>query len=83
MLIRVMYRDGTYDIVKDIVLDKLIQTEKILKFYRSGHWATMGREPVRGMGGSGTGYRRRSYDSKWDARTLHYSPGNSGTTVSK
>jgi hypothetical protein len=63
MLIRVMYRDGTYDIVKDIVLDKLIQTEKILKFYRSGHWATMGREPVRGMGGSGTGYRRRSYDN--------------------
>ncbi len=63
MLIRVMYRDGSYDIVKDNILDRLIQNEKILKFYRSGHWAVVGREPVRGMGGSGTGYRRRRYDN--------------------
>jgi hypothetical protein len=63
MLVRVMYRDGTYDIVKDIVLDRLIQTKEILKLYRSGHWAIIGRDPVRGMGGSGTGYRRRHRDS--------------------
>jgi hypothetical protein len=63
MLIGVMYKDGTYDLVKDIVLDKLINTEKILKFFRSGHWVVIGHEPVRGMGGSGTGYRRRQYDN--------------------
>ncbi len=63
MLIRVMYRDGTYDLVKDIVLDKLVQSEMILKFYRSGRWAVVGRDPVRGMGGSGTGYRRRRYEN--------------------
>jgi len=63
MLIGVMYRDGTYDIVKDIALDNLVNSEKILKFYRSGHWVIIGREPVRGMGGSGIGYRRRKYDT--------------------
>ncbi len=63
MLIRVMYRDGSYDIVKDNILEKLIHSEKILKFYRSGQWALVGRDPVRGMGGSGTGYRRRKYDN--------------------
>ena len=63
MLIRVMYRDGKYDMVKDIVLDNLIHSEKILKLYRSGHWAFIGSDPIRGMGGSGTGYRRRKYDN--------------------
>ena len=63
MLIRVMYRDGKYDMVKDIVLDNLIHSEKILKLYRSGHWAVIGSDPIRGMGGSGTGYRRRKYDN--------------------
>jgi len=63
MLIRVMYKDGTYGLVKDLVLDKLIHTEKIMQFYRSGHWVFIGREPVRGMGGTGTGYRRRQYDA--------------------
>jgi len=63
MLIRVMYKDGTYDMAKEVILDKLIQSETILKFYRSGQWAVIGRDPVRGMGGSGTGYRRRKYDN--------------------
>jgi hypothetical protein len=63
MLVRVMYRDGTYDMVKDLLLDRLVHTEKILKIYRSGHWAIIGRDPVRGMGGRGTGYRRRRYDN--------------------
>ena len=63
MLIRVMYRDGKYDMVKDIVLDNLIHSEKILKLYLSGHWAVIGSGPIRGMGGIGTGYRRRKYDN--------------------
>ncbi len=64
MLIRVMYKDNTYDMVKDIILDDLVQSDKILKFYRSGHWAVVGSDPVRGMGGSGKGYRRRKYDTR-------------------
>ncbi len=63
MFIGVMYRDGKYDVVKDFALDKLIHSEKILKFYRSGHWVIIGRDPVRGMGGSGTGYKRRKYET--------------------
>lgn len=63
MLIRVMYRDNTYDMVKDIILDDLVQSDKILKFYRSGHWAVIGSDRVRGMGGSATGYRRRKYEA--------------------
>ena len=67
MLIGVMYRDGTYDIVKDIALDNLVNSEKILKFYRAGHWAVIGSDPVRGMGGSDTGYRRRRYETRMNA----------------
>ena len=60
MLIRVMYMDNTYDMVKDIVLNDLVQSEKILKFYRAGHWAVIGSDPIRGMGGKGTGVLRKS-----------------------
>jgi hypothetical protein len=63
MLIRVVYKDGTYDMVKEIILDKLVQSNRILKFYRSGNWAVIGNDPIRGIGGSSTGYRRRQYDS--------------------
>jgi len=62
MIIRVMYKSGNYDLVKDILLDQLINSNKVLKFYRSGQWAIIGRDPVRGMGGSMSGYRRRKYD---------------------
>ena len=62
MRIPVMYRDGSYGVEKDISLDKLVRSERILKFCRSGRWVVIGREPVRGMGGCGTGYRRRKYD---------------------
>ena len=64
MLIRVMYRDNTYDMVKDIVLDDLVQSKKILKFYRAGRWAVIGSDPIRGMGGNDTGYRRRRYETR-------------------
>ena len=62
MHIRVMYNDGEYGMIKDILLDKLIKSGKIIKFYRSGGWAVIGRDPVRGMGGREGGYRRRIYD---------------------
>ncbi len=62
MFIRIMYKNGNYDLVKDIILDQLISTSKVLKFYRSGRWATVGKDPVRGMGENDDGHRRRRYD---------------------
>ena len=62
MRIPVMYRDGTYGVEKDISIDQLVRSERILMFCRSGSWAVIGRDPVRGMGGSGAGYRRRKFD---------------------
>ena len=62
MIIRVIYTDGTYDLVKDLLLDQLIYSGRVSKFYRSGKWAVIGRDRVRGMGGSDSGHRRRRYD---------------------
>ncbi len=62
MFVRVMYNDGEYGLVKDILLDRLIRSGKVIRFYRSGQWAIIGRDPVRGTGGSGGGYKRRKYD---------------------
>ncbi len=62
MFIRIMYKDGNYDLVKDIILDQLISTGRILKFYRSGRWATIGKDPIRGEGSGDDGRRRRRYD---------------------
>lgn len=70
MLIRVMYSDGHYHLVKATAVDTLINSGKIVKFYRSGHWVTIGCEPLRGMGGSGTGYRRRKSDHENAASLL-------------
>ncbi|HEY9247441.1 MAG TPA: hypothetical protein VLD55_01985 [Candidatus Sulfobium mesophilum] len=62
MIIRVIYTDGNYDLVKDLLLDQLIYSGRISKFYRSGKWAVIGRDRVRGMGGVDSGVRRRRYD---------------------
>jgi hypothetical protein len=62
MMIRVVYTTGNYDMVKDIFLDKLISSGKVSKFYRSNRWAVVGRDPVRGMGGSAKGTGRRMFD---------------------
>ena len=62
MIIRVIYTNGNYDLVKDLLLDQLIYSGRVSKFYRSGKWAVIGRDRVRGMGGADIGYRRRRYD---------------------
>ncbi len=62
MFIRIMYTNGNYDLVKDIILDQLINSSRIRKFYRAGRWAIIGKDPVRGMGESDDGHRRRRYD---------------------
>jgi hypothetical protein len=47
MLIRVMYDDGTYDMVKPKMLDQLLETEKLTSFKRSDSWAVVGRDALR------------------------------------
>lgn len=59
MLIRVIYRNGKYDMIKPSFLDELILSKKIRSFMRSGGWATVGADPVRGAGGIYQGIERR------------------------
>lgn len=59
MLIRVIYQNGKYDMVHPYLLTELIALKKIKSFFRSGKWAVIGKDPVRGFGGSYQGPDRR------------------------
>jgi hypothetical protein len=59
MLIRVIYQDDTYDMVKPLLLDMLISENKIKKFRRSEGWAAVGIDRMRGIGGYHDGYEKR------------------------
>jgi hypothetical protein len=48
MLVRVRYASGAYDYVNSNFLDDLIQNNAICQFFRSGSWATIGIDPIRG-----------------------------------
>jgi hypothetical protein len=50
MLIKVMYKDGKYGMVKPFLLDKLIASGKIVKFLRSEGWVTIDVDRIRGTG---------------------------------
>ncbi len=60
MVIRVMYYNNKYDMVKPSFLNELISSGKIKKFLRSDGWATIGISPIRGMGGAYRGPERRT-----------------------
>jgi hypothetical protein len=47
MLIRVMYTDGKFDMVKPQGLDNLLKEKRITSFLRSSGWAVVGRDPIR------------------------------------
>jgi hypothetical protein len=47
MMIRVMYSDGRFDMVKPNMLEKLIKEEAVTSFKRSSGWAVVGRDPIR------------------------------------
>jgi len=51
MMIRVMYSDGRFDLVKQLMLDQLLEKNRVASFKRDGGWAVVGRDPVRGAGG--------------------------------
>ncbi len=61
MLIRVMYIDGKFDMVKPQMLDLLLGTEKLTSFKRSDSWAVVGRDALRSSRSQGhKGVERRA-----------------------
>lgn len=66
MLIRILYKNKKHDMVKDIMLDKLVISGKITKFYRSDGWVNIGHDPIRGLGGSYNGPERRRTSRSWN-----------------
>jgi hypothetical protein len=54
MLIRVIYTNGEFDMVKPQLLDYLLDSNKITKFKRSNGWAVVGKDAIRT--GSSNGY---------------------------
>jgi hypothetical protein len=60
MLIRVMYDDGKFDMVKPQMLDLLLGTGKLTSFKRSDSWAVVGRDTLRSSRSQGhKGVERR------------------------
>jgi hypothetical protein len=47
MMIRIIRLNGTYDMVKPQMLDRLIDSMRITQFQRSGNWVDIRRDPVR------------------------------------
>ena len=50
VLIAVQYRDGSFDMVKNMMLDKLISDGGISLFRRESGWVVLDRDPVRRAG---------------------------------
>jgi hypothetical protein len=61
MLIRVMYTDGKFDMVKPQILDMLLDSNRVTSFKRSDSWAVVGRDALRSGGSNGyKGQERRA-----------------------
>lgn len=52
MMIRVMYGDGRFDLIKTSLLDQLLEQNSLASFKRAEGWAVVGRDPLRGTGGA-------------------------------
>ena len=48
MLIRVMYDDGKFDMVKPQRLDTFLETKRLTSFKRDEGWIVIGRDTTRG-----------------------------------
>jgi hypothetical protein len=61
MLIRVMYDDGKFDMVKPQMLDRLLETNRVTSFKRNEGWAVVGRDTLRSSRSQGRkGVERRA-----------------------
>lgn len=47
MLIRIVYADGRYDLVKPFKLDALLAENQVRMFFRGGRWVTVGQDALR------------------------------------
>lgn len=47
MLIRVIYTDGNFDMVKPQLLNRLLASYKVARFKRTTGWAVVGRDAIR------------------------------------
>ena len=59
MMIRVMYSDGRFDMVKPELLDSLIKEQVVTSFKRASGWAVVGRDPIRNSGRANYGGAER------------------------
>lgn len=50
MMIRVMYSDGRFDMVKPELLENLLKEQVVTSFKRASGWAVVGRDPIRNSG---------------------------------
>ena len=56
MMIPVMYKDGSKHLVSSRFLDRLLSSNQILAFRRSGGWVVVGRDQIREKR-NGNGYK--------------------------
>jgi hypothetical protein len=49
MMIPVQYNDGRHDMVKPQLLDRLLNSRRVVGFKRSSGWVTVGSDPIRGQ----------------------------------
>jgi hypothetical protein len=61
MVLQVQYYNNKYDYVNNAILQKLIVTRRIKRFYRPSEekWVIPGIDPIRGAGGDYEGPERR------------------------
>jgi hypothetical protein len=61
MVLQVQYSNNKYDYVNNSILQKLIVTRRIKRFYRPSEekWVIPGIDPIRGAGGDYEGPDRR------------------------
>jgi len=60
MMIRVMYSDGRFDMVKPGMLDSLLNSQVVTSFKRNTGWAVVGRDVIRSSSrGNYRGMERR------------------------
>jgi hypothetical protein len=52
MMIRVMYSDDRFDMVKPSMLDNLLDQQAVTSFKRTSGWAVVGRDQIRSSGRS-------------------------------
>ncbi len=53
MMVRLIYYDGTFDMVKSSRLDHMLGTGRVMKFRRSDGWVDVNNGPLRSGGGDG------------------------------